>query len=246
MIKSFVAKIIANKMAFEGKKILIIDDEPDILKFVAYNLEKTGFQVLTANSGREGIGIARKENPDLIILDVMMPELDGIETCKELRELPQFNKTLITFLTARNEDYSQIAGFDSGADDYIIKPIRPNLLTARIKALFKRRNGRIKADSIVQAGCVRIDKEKRLVYKNDRVIELPKKEFDLLILLTSNVGSVFAREKIYQSLWSSDDLVGVRTIDVYIRKLRRKIGEDCIKTLKGVGYKYNEYCNCSS
>lgn len=230
----------------DQKKILIIDDEPDILKFVSYNLEKTGFKVVTANSGKEGISIATKEKPDLIILDVMMPGLDGIETCKELRELPQFNKTIITFLTARNEDYSQIAGLESGADDYIIKPIRPNLLTARIKALFNRRNGRIRPDTLIMAGCVKIDKEKRIVYKDNRAIDLPKKEFDLLILLTSNIGKVFAREKIYQSLWSSDDLVGVRTIDVYIRKLRRKIGDDCIKTLKGVGYKYNEYCNCKA
>lgn len=231
-------------MNLESKKILVIDDEPDILKFVGYNLEKTGYQVLTAENGKEGISIASKENPDLIILDVMMPEQDGIETCRELREIPDLKNTLITFLTARNEDYSQIAGFESGADDYIIKPIRPNLLLARIKALFKRGRNQAKADTILSAGCVRIDKEKRLVFKDDKEIELPKKEFDLLLLLTSNVGKVFPREQIYKTLWSGDDLVGVRTIDVYIRKLRRKICDDCIKTLKGVGYKYNEYCNC--
>lgn len=230
-------------MDFDRKKVLVIDDDPNDVIFICNLLEKYGFEVYTAGNGNDGIELAEVKKPDLIILDVMLPGVDGIETCKEIRERPQFNDTLITFLTARSEDYSQIAGFEAGADEYIIKPIRPNLLLARISALLKRSAGFSIEQSILNTGCFKIDLEKRLVYLKDKRIELPKKEFELLMLLTSVLGKVFTREQIYQRLWPSDNSVGDRTIDVYVRKLRRKIGNDCIKTLKGVGYKYNEYCS---
>ena len=225
----------------DSRKVLIIDDEPDILKFLSYNLSKEGYKVETANDGFHGIEKARSGKPDLILLDIMMPELDGIETCKMLREIDELNETFIAFLSARSEDYSQIAGFESGGDDYIVKPIRPKLLIARINALFNRKRFGSKRSHIESYGNIVIDKEKRLVYKGEDIIEFPKKEYELLLLLCSKIGKVFSREQIYQSLWGNDHNVGGRTIDVYIRKLREKIGEDSIKTLKGVGYKYNEF-----
>ena len=223
-------------------KILIVDDEPGIVDFVSYNFEKEGFDVVTASNGEEAIETAKNENPTLILLDVMMPKMDGIQVCQELRRLPEFKSTLIALLSARSEDYSQIAGFESGADDYISKPIRPRLLVARIKALLKRSTLMEEEPSIVILGCVSVDTEKRLVYKGDESLELPKKEYDLLMLLGSKMGKVFSREQIYQKLCGNDLYVGDRTIDVHIRKLREKIGESCIKTLKGVGYKFNEDC----
>ncbi len=224
-------------------KILLVDDEPDILEFLSYNIKKEGFQVEIANNGLEGIEIAKKFHPDLIILDVMMPKMDGIETCDKLREMPEFSDVLITFLTARSEDYSQIAGFDAGADDYINKPIKPKVLISRIKAMLKRSN-RVKIDknneedSVIKIGSIGIDKERYLVLKDDEELSLPRKEFELLVLLSSRPQRVFTREEIYNGVWGENIIVGDRTIDVHIRKLREKLGDTLIKTIKGVGYKF--------
>ncbi len=216
-------------------KILIADDEEDILQFLSYNLQKEGYEVLTATNGADSIKLAKKERPDLIVLDIMMPVMDGMETCKELREMPETKDKLIVFLTARSEDYSQIAGFENGADDYITKPIKPKLFISRIKALLRRVQS--SEQSIIDLGHIKIDKEKHLVYKDDKVLELPKKEFLLLELLASKPGKVFTREFILEKVWGEDVIVGERTIDVHIRKIREKIGDDYIKTIKGLGYK---------
>ncbi|GAB4449008.1 MAG: response regulator transcription factor [Bacteroidia bacterium] len=217
-------------------KILIVDDEEDILQFLSYNLQKEGYQVITATNGADAIKLAQKEVPDLIVLDIMMPVMDGMETCKELRSLPETKDKIIVFLTARSEDYSQIAGFENGADDYITKPIKPKLFISRIKALL-RRIQHTDTSSIIDLGEIKIDKEKHLVYKNDQVIEMPKKEFMLLELLASKPGKVFSREFILEKVWGEDVIVGERTIDVHIRKIREKIGDNYIKTVKGLGYK---------
>lgn len=224
-------------MSEEGK-ILLVDDEQDILDFLSYNLRKDGYTVFTASDGKKAIESAKKESPDLIILDVMMPGMDGIETCREMREIPQLKNTVIAFLTARNEDYSQIAGFDVGADDYITKPIKPRVLSSRIKALLRRSAVVEKTDDVVDLGNIRIDKDKHMVIKDGEEITLPKKEFKLLSLLTTKPGKVFTREFILQQVWGDDVVVGDRTIDVHIRKLREKIGDDYIKTIKGIGYKF--------
>lgn len=218
------------------EKILLVDDESDILEFVSYNLSKEGFQVITCNNGKEAIQLAQKENPDLIILDVMMPEMDGIETCHELRTIEKLKDTLIIFLSARGEDYSQVAGFDAGADDYVSKPIKPRLLVSRVKAVLRRKGGKtIKEET--HAG-IRIDREKYLVFKDEKEYSFPKKEFELLALLISKPGKVFTREIILDSVWGGEVVVGDRTIDVHIRKLREKLGDEIIKTIKGVGYKF--------
>lgn len=221
------------------QKILLVDDEQDILEFLSYNLKKEGYKVFTANNGKEAITIAKKENPDLIILDVMMPDMDGIETCREVREIPELKNVMIAFLTARNEDYSQIAGFEVGADDYINKPIKPRVLISRIKALL-RRGGETdsKKTDKVDMGGIKIDRERYVIEKDGLEISLPKKEFELLALLASKPGKVFTREVILDKVWGGDVVVGDRTIDVHIRKLREKIGEDFIKTIKGIGYKF--------
>ncbi|MDX2002939.1 MAG: response regulator transcription factor [Chitinophagales bacterium] len=219
-------------------KILIADDEPDILEFIQYNLEKEGYHITTANNGKEAIEQAKKHHPQLILLDIMMPELDGIEACRELRSMADFKNTLIAFLTARNEDYSQIAGFDVGADDYITKPIKPRILISRIKALLRRFSNDVKEEAI-SLGNIQIDREKYLVYKDGDKLNLPKKEFELLSLLTSKPGKVFSRKEIMSKIWGNDIIVGDRTIDVHIRKLREKIGEDNFKTIKGIGYKFD-------
>lgn len=216
-------------------KILIVDDEEDILQFLSYNLQKEGYDVITATNGADAIKLAKKEKPDLIVLDIMMPVMDGMETCKELREMPETKDKLIVFLTARSEDYSQIAGFENGADDYITKPIKPKLFISRIKALLRRVQS--SEQSIIDLGNIKIDKEKHLVYKDDKILELPKKEFLLLELLASKPGKVFTREFILEKVWGEDVIVGERTIDVHIRKIREKIGDDYIKTIKGLGYK---------
>lgn len=223
-------------------KILIVDDEPDILEFVSYNLEKEGYKISTAQNGAEAIDKAKTFLPHLVLLDVMMPEIDGIETCEKIRENPLNDNAMIVFLTARSEDYSQIAGFQAGADDYITKPVRPKVLTSRLKALLKRYGNKqpvvqeeskvIKFDNLV------IDPEKHLIYINDKEMMLPRKEFRLLQLLTSKPSRVFTREEIFDQIWGTDIFVGDRTIDVYIRKLREKIGEEKIITIKGVGYKF--------
>lgn len=218
------------------EKILLVDDENDILEFVSYNLSKEGFQVLTCNNGKEAVQIAKKENPDLIILDVMMPEMDGIETCHELRSIDKLKDTLIVFLSARGEDYSQVAGFDAGADDYISKPIKPRLLVSRVKAVLRRKGGKVEAEETVSG--IRINREKYLIYKEEEEFSLPKKEFELLALLFSKPGKVFTREVILENVWGGEVVVGDRTIDVHVRKLREKLGDDLIKTIKGVGYKF--------
>lgn len=219
-------------------KILIADDEPDILEFLQYNLEREGYEIILAENGREAINKAKANHPQMILLDIMMPELDGIEACRELRNLPDFKNTLIAFLTARNEDYSQIAGFDVGADDYITKPIKPRVLISRIKALLRRFGSELQEEN-VSLGSIEIDREKYLVYKDGEKLSLPKKEFELLSLLASKPGKVFSRKEIMSKIWGNDIIVGDRTIDVHIRKLREKIGDDQFKTIKGIGYKFD-------
>jgi len=227
----------------EEKKILLVDDEVDILEFVSYNLEKEGYKVYTAQNGKDAIKIADKKNPDLIILDVMMPEMDGIATCEELRKNPKLKSTVIAFLTARGEDYSQIAGFEAGADDYITKPVRPKVLISRVKALMKRsqlveESVVVVSSNLITIGNITIDRERYLISVEGIEMVLPRKEFELLSLLASKPGKVFTREEIYSSVWGEQVIVGDRTIDVHIRKLREKIGENHIKTLKGIGYKF--------
>ena len=208
-------------MQTSAVKILLVDDEPDILEFMEYNLKKEGYQVYTANNGREGVQSAIKNHPHLIILDIMMPVMDGIETCRQLREMKEFKNTVITFLTARSEDYSQIAGFDVGADDYISKPIKPRILLSRIKALLRRVNDS-QIDSAIRIGDLEIDRESYSVSKDSTVLNFPRKEFELLSLLTSKPGKVFTREDILNRVWGEDIVVGDRTIDVHIRKIREK------------------------
>ncbi|MHB8259841.1 MAG: response regulator transcription factor [Bacteroidia bacterium] len=223
----------------EPAKILLVDDELDILEFLRYNLEKEGFKVYTADNGEDAVKIAAKKYPDLIVLDVMMPGMDGIETCGKIREIDALKNTVIAFLSARNEDYSQIAGFDVGADDYITKPIKPRVLISRIKALL-RRGAVAETDSTdaIVLGNIRIEKDKHMVIKNEIEIPFPKKEFKLLLLLVSKPGHVFLRDTIMRHVWGSEVVVGDRTIDVHIRKLREKLGDDYVKTIKGVGYKF--------
>jgi two-component system alkaline phosphatase synthesis response regulator PhoP len=228
-------------------KILLVDDEIDILEFISYNLEKEGYIVFTAQNGIEAIKQAEKHQPHLIILDVMMPEMDGVAACEEIRKIPALNNTVIAFLTARGEDYSQIAGFEAGADDYITKPVRPKVLVSRVKALLKRTgestSGQIayaEDASTISIGNLVIDKERYLIRMDDNEMILPRKEFELLSLLVSKPGKVFTREEIYSTVWGENVVVGDRTIDVHIRKLREKIGNDHIKTLKGIGYKFVE------
>ena len=218
-------------------KILLVDDEQDILDFLSYNLKKEGFEVFTVNSGKDALESVQKIKPNLILLDVMMPGMDGIETCRELREIPNLKNTIIAFLTARNEDYSQIAGFDVGADDYITKPIKPRVLGSRIRALLKRVNPEVKVINHMQLGGLKIDIERFVVMKDDVEITLPKKEFKLLALLATKPGKVFTRENILQQIWGEEVVVGDRTIDVHVRKIREKLGNDYIKTIKGIGYK---------
>jgi two-component system alkaline phosphatase synthesis response regulator PhoP len=232
-------------MSDSQSKILLVDDEVDILEFISYNLEKEGYKVYTAQNGAEAIKVAEKTLPDLIILDVMMPEMDGIAACEEIRRIPALQHTIIAFLTARGEDYSQIAGFEAGADDYITKPIRPKVLVSRVKALLKRTSivgiapvAIMENTHTVTVGNLVIDKERYLILKDGEEMILPRKEFELLSLLVSKPGKVFTREEIYYSVWGDNVVVGDRTIDVHIRKLREKIGNDQIKTLKGIGYKF--------
>jgi two-component system alkaline phosphatase synthesis response regulator PhoP len=225
----------------EQYNILIVDDEEDILDFLSYNLIKEGFNIYTAKNGIEAIKIASEIVPQLILLDVMMPQMDGIEACKEMRKIPSLKNVLISFLTARGEDYSQIAGFEAGADDYITKPIRPKVLISKLKALLKRiENESINEIKKVTIGDIVIDRDKFIVTKKGKEINLPRKEFALLELLTSKPDKVFTRTDIYNTIWGEDVVVGDRTIDVHIRKLREKLGDDYIKTIKGIGYKFIE------
>jgi len=227
-------------MDYSKFKILLVDDEKDILEFLGYNLEKEGFRIFTAGNGQEAIEMAEKENPHLIILDVMMPKMDGIETCEQIRKNPDLKDCLIAFLTARGEDYSQIAGFDAGGDDYITKPIKPKLLVSRVKALLKRYSDSDTGsqEKETSEAEIIIDLERYLVIVKGEKLVLPKKEFELLNLLYSKPEKVFTREEIFSMVWGDNIIVGDRTIDVHIRKLREKLGDDYIKTIKGVGYKF--------
>ncbi|MBP0904824.1 response regulator transcription factor [Mariniflexile gromovii] len=218
-------------------KILLVDDEPDILEIVGYNLTSEGYQVITAENGSEGVKKAKKELPNLIILDVMMPEMDGIEACELIRKHPDLQNTLVVFLTARGEDYSQVAGFDAGADDYITKPIKPKVLVSKVKALLRRFKEEEVADSF-KIGNLEINRDEYKITSKGKEIILPRKEFELLSLLASKPGKVFKRDEILDSVWGNEVVVGGRTIDVHIRKLREKIGDDSFKTIKGVGYKF--------
>jgi len=222
----------------EGFTILLVDDEPDILEFVGYNIRKEGYKLLTASNGRDAIEIAEKEKPHLIILDIMMPGMDGIETCMEMRKIPSIKKTLIAFLTARAEDFSQIAGLDAGGDDYITKPIQPRVLMSRINALLRRQDQSGSDGNIILAGEIKIDREQYQIFKENQSFTLPRKEFELLSLLASKPNKVFTREDIFNEVWGNDVIVGDRTIDVHIRRIREKLEIDNIKTVKGVGYKY--------
>ena len=232
----------------EAFKLLLVDDEPDILEFLSYNLRKEGYEVYKANTGKEAVKIACEIVPHLILLDVMMPEMDGVETCQELRTFPELQHTIIAFLTARSEDYSQIAGFEAGADDYISKPVKPKVLQSRIKALLKRyqsSGNRPITDSIskndqTESKELVIDKERYVVMKGNEELLLPRKEFELLSLLISKPDIVFTRDDIFNAIWGNNVIVGDRTIDVHIRKLREKIGDKYIRTIKGIGYKYIE------
>lgn len=223
-----------------SKKILIVDDEPDILEFLKYNLKREGYDVVTAPDGKQAITVATAEKPDLIILDIMMPEMDGVEACGRLRSMKEFHHTPIAFLTARDEDFSQIAALDSGGDDYITKPIKPRVLISRIQALL-RRSGRPSDDETneIRLHNLVIDKQRVVIFKDGQPIELPRKEFEIIWLLASRPGRVFTREEIFDKIWGSDIIVGNRTIDVHIRKLRERLGEEYVKTVKGIGYKFD-------
>lgn len=223
-------------------KILIVDDEPDILEFLRYNLEKEQFIVFSAGDGITGYQLAQREKPDLIILDIMMPKMDGVELCRLIRSNEELKNTLVTFLTARDEEYSQIAALDTGGDDYITKPIRPRVLVSRIKALLRRKfsgTREVPEEMWLEFGDLRIDKEKVMIIKQGNQIDLARKELELLMLLVSKPGKVFTREEIFNKIWGNDVIVGNRTIDVHVRKLREKIGDDFIKTTKGIGYKFD-------
>lgn len=217
--------------------ILLVDDEPDILEFIGYNLEKEGYHILKADNGKKGIEIALKARPELILLDLMMPELDGIETCELIRSNEQLKNTLVIFLTARSEDYSQIAGYNAGADDYISKPVKPKVLVSKIKALIRRMEKMEETPSIIEVNDLVIDQDSHIVKKHGEKINLPRKEFALLSLLASAPNKVFEREEILNKVWGKEVIVGERTIDVHIRKLRKKLGSEMVQTIKGVGYK---------
>lgn len=220
--------------------ILLVDDEDDILEFVGYNLKKEGYTIFTANNGRDAIEIAVAQNPHLILLDVMMPEMDGIETCREIKRVKALEHTIIVFFTARNEDFTQILGLDAGADDYITKPIKPSVLVSKVNSLLRRHHDSKSSSMQYQAGDLIIDKEKYLVYKDGTEIQLARKEFELLNLMASKPDRVFTREEILNLIWDEDVIVGERTIDVHIRKLREKTASEHIKTLKGIGYKFTK------
>lgn len=219
-------------------KILLVDDEPDILEILSIHLEAEKFQVFKAKNGLEAVEKANKKEPHLIIMDVMMPEMDGIEACENIRKNKKLEQTIITFLTARGEDYSQLAGFEVGADDYITKPIKPKVLVSKVNALLRRLKNKEEKVGTIQVADIEINREEYKVIKGEEEMVLPKKEFELLYLLASKPGKVFNREEILDKVWGNEVVVGGRTIDVHIRKLREKIGDDYFKTIKGVGYKF--------
>lgn len=220
-------------------KVLVVDDEEPILELLKYNLEKQGFDVRTATDGQIAVDVAKKFHPDLVLLDIMMPKVDGVEACRQLRAMPELVNTYIVFLTARAEEYSEVAAFDVGADDYILKPIKPRALMSRITALFRRDNAKKNTSNQIKAGNLLIDRTSYTVRLNGKEISLPKKEFELLFFLAQNPNKVFTRDDLLQNIWGADVYVLSRTVDVHIRKVREKIGEDCIATVKGVGYKFN-------
>ena len=221
-------------------KILVVDDDPDIVEILRYNLSLGGYDVKSAINGKEAIKKAKIFIPEIILLDVMMPEMDGIETCTVLKEIPSLSNTRIIFLSARNEDYTQLSAFDAGADDYISKPVKPKILLKKIASIFKRINKSKNNKQSIDLGEIKIDRDSYLVLKNKNQISLPRKEFELLFLLASKPGKVFTRDEIMSKVWGSEVIVGDRTIDVHIRKLREKIGDLYFKTVKGVGYKFNQ------
>lgn len=220
-------------------KILLVDDEEDIVEFLSYNLVKEGFSVVTAANGQEAIQQAKKELPDLIIMDVMMPKMDGMTAVQEIRKIPSLKECIIVFLTARAEDYSQIAGFEAGADDYVAKPVKPQVLMSRINALLRRSSKKENPKATIEIGDLIIDPEKFVVIKNGEELVLPNKEFKILAFLAGSPDKVFSREDIFSKVWGNDVIVGDRTIDVHVRKIREKIGLDNIRTIKGVGYKFS-------
>jgi two-component system alkaline phosphatase synthesis response regulator PhoP len=220
-------------------KVLVVDDEEPILELLKYNLEKSGYEVKTALDGVKAVDVAKKFIPDLVLLDIMMPKMDGVETCRMLRDMPELQKTFIIFLTARAEEYSEIAAFDVGADDYITKPIKPRALMSRINALFRRDSKKTASSGLITIGELTIDRTSYTIKLDTREINLPKKEFELLYFLAQNPNKVFSREDLLQNIWGSDVYVLARTVDVHIRKVREKIGEDYITTVKGVGYKFS-------
>ena len=225
-----------------NKRILLIDDEETIQEVVQVGLDlEVGWEVLSASSGKEGIKVAQKHHPDAILLDVMMPEMDGMEACEKIRSTKGLEDVIIAFFTARGEDYSQVAGFEAGADDYITKPVKPKVLVSKVKSLLRRlKDTASEVDNIVKVGNITINKDEYFVQLGKQKISLPRKEFELLVLLTSKPGKVFKRETILETVWGNDVVVGGRTIDVHIRKLREKIGDNYFKTVKGVGYKFNQ------
>ncbi|SDB64540.1 two-component system, OmpR family, alkaline phosphatase synthesis response regulator PhoP [Flavobacteriaceae bacterium MAR_2010_188] len=219
-------------------KILLVDDDPDILEIVSYNLSSEGYQIITADNGKSAVKKANKESPHLIIMDIMMPEMDGIEACEQIRKIPHLSETIIAFLTARGEDYSQVAGFDAGADDYITKPIKPKLLISKVKSLLRRLKDEEAVDQTLKIAGLVINREQYKITHKGKEIILPRKEFELLYLLAEKPGKVFKREEILDKVWGNEVIVGGRTIDVHIRKLREKLGNGKFKTIKGVGYKF--------
>ncbi len=226
-------------MSNSKQKILIVDDEPDILELIEYNLNKEGYQVFVAHNGQEAVAEAKKVLPDLIILDVMMPKMDGIEACRIMRTMPEFKNTFMVFLTARSEEYSEIAGFNVGADDYIAKPIKPRALVSRVNAILRRNQpSEDSSDNKLEIGDLVIDREAFMVFQGGEKVVLAKKEFELLYLLASKPGKVYTREAILKNIWEDSVVVTNRTIDVHIRKLREKLGENYVSTVKGVGYKF--------
>lgn len=225
-------------MKKKGIKILLVDDDPDVIEIIRFNLDQEGYLISTASDGKKAIEEANKEVPHLIIMDVMMPNMDGIEACGLLREDPRFKETIIMFLTARGEDYSHVAAFDAGADDYVTKPVKPKILVSKVKALLRRLREEDKNQEKLQLGKLIIDREEYQVTFDGKVFSLPRKEFELLFLLASKPEKVIKREKIMEIVWGSEVVVGDRTIDVHIRKLREKIGDKYFKTVKGVGYKF--------
>ena len=219
-------------------KILLVDDEPDVIEILTYNLSNEGYEIFSANDGIKALKVANEILPNLIIMDVMMPNMDGIEACEELRKKTKFNNTIIMFLSARGEDFSYVAAFDAGADDYVNKPIKPKVLISKVKSLLRRFKTFEKTDDVLDVGDFKIDRERYSVIKNSKKFSLPRKEFELLFLLASKIDKVITRDKIMNQVWGSEVLVGDRTIDVHIRKLREKLGNEYFKTIKGVGYKF--------